>query len=77
MSQPSEKHRVTQVSFIRRELNWATRLPNRSWETVTGLCSFTAQGASMSSSSLKTTSDGTPRMAEVMGATMTVNHETH
>jgi hypothetical protein len=40
---------------------------------VTALCRFTAQGAFMPSSSFKTTSDGTPRIADVMGATVTVD----
>jgi hypothetical protein len=36
---------------------------------VTALCRFTAQGDFMPSSSFRTTSDGTPRMVEVAGAT--------
>jgi len=36
------------------------------------LCKLTAQGALMPSSSLNTTSDGTPRIVDVIGATVTV-----
>jgi hypothetical protein len=39
---------------------------------VTALCRLTAQGDFMPSSSFSTTSDGTPRMVEVTGATVTV-----
>jgi hypothetical protein len=40
---------------------------------VTALCRFTAQGDFIPSSSVKTTSEGTPRIVEVTGATVTVD----
>jgi hypothetical protein len=40
---------------------------------VTALCKFTAQPAFMPSSSFKATSEGTPRIVEVIGATVTVD----
>ena len=70
-SQPIEKRRAAQISLIRPELRWAWRFPSRPWETVTALCRFTAHGAFMPSSGVKTTSDGTPRMVKVIGATVT------
>jgi hypothetical protein len=42
-------------------------------ETVTALWRFTAYGDFMPSSSRKTTSDGTPRIVDVIGATVTVD----
>jgi hypothetical protein len=72
-SQPKEKRRAAQISFIRGGLNCATRFPKRFWETVTALCRLTAQGALMPSSSFRSTSEGTPRMVEVIGATVTVD----
>jgi hypothetical protein len=72
-SQPSEKRNAVQISPIRKELNRATRFPKRCWEMVIALCRFTAQGAFMPSSWLSTTSDGTPRIADVIGATVTVD----
>jgi len=38
---------------------------------VTALCRFTAHGVFMPSSSLSVTSDGTPRIVDVIGATVT------
>jgi hypothetical protein len=61
------------MSAMRAELSWTTRLPNRCCEIVTALCKFTAHGDFMPSSSFKTTSDGTPRTVDVMGATVTVD----
>ena len=56
-----------QTSLIRNEPSQPTRLPKRCWETVTALCRFTAQGVFMPSSSLSTTSEGTPRIVDVIG----------
>jgi len=72
-SQPREKRRAAHTSFIRAELSWATRFPRRCCDTVTALCRFTAHGDFMPSSSFRTTSDGTPRIVEVTGATVTVD----
>ena len=47
--------------------------PLRSCDTVTALCRFSAHGGFMASSSFRTTSEGTPRMAEVTGAGVTVD----
>ena len=71
-SQPTEKRSAAQISRIRRELNWASHLPSRCCDTVTALCRFTAHGAVMPTSSLRTTSDATPRIVEMIGATITV-----
>ena len=54
-------------------LNCATRFPNRSCDTVTALCKFTAHALFIPSSSFKTTSDGTLRIVDVIGATVTVD----
>lgn len=70
-SQPREKRRAAHTSFIRAGLSWATRFPKRCCDTVTALWRFTAQVDFMPSSSFRTTSDGTPRMVEVTGATVT------
>src|SRR5271169_3809161 len=72
-SHPKENRRAAHTSFIRAELSWATRFPRRCCDTVTALCRFTAHGDSMPSSSFRTTSEGTPRMVEVTGATVTVD----
>jgi hypothetical protein len=73
-SQPSENHNALQISLIRTEPSRATRLPNRSWEIITAFCRFTAHGAFIPSSSFSTTSDGTPRIVDVIGATITVDN---
>ena len=72
MSQPREKCKAAQISFIRAELSCVTRLPNRCCETVTAWCRFTAQADFIPSSSVSTTSDGAPRRVDVIGATVTV-----
>ena len=72
-SQPSEKRRAAQTWVIRDESSCATRFPNRCREIVTALCRFTAHTVFMPSSSPSTTSDGTPRTADVIGATVTVD----
>src|SRR5260370_34676148 len=72
-SQPREKRRAAHTSFIRGELSWATRFPRRCCDTVTALCRFTAHVDFIPSSSFRTTSDGTPRIVEVTGATVTVD----
>ena len=56
---------------MRPGCNCATRFPSRSFDTVTALCRFTAQGPFMPSSLPRTTSDGTPRIVDVIGATVT------
>lgn len=71
-SQPSEKRKAAQTSLIRLSFSPATRLPKRSEETVTGLCGFTAHGPFMPSFSSSPTSEGTPRIVDVTGATVTV-----
>jgi len=72
-SQPRENRSAAHTSFIRAGLNWATRFPRRCCETVTALCRFTAHADFIPSSSFNTTSDGTPRIVEVTGATVTVD----
>ena len=72
-SHPTVKRKAAQISFIRAELSCATHLPNRSRDTVTALWRFTAHAAFMPLSSFRTTSDGTPRTVDVMGATVTVD----
>jgi hypothetical protein len=72
-SQPSEKRRAAHTSLRRSSLNRATRLPNRHCDTVTALCRFTAHGPFMPSFSSSATSEGTPRIVDVTGATVTVD----
>src|SRR5271163_113104 len=72
-SHPKENRRAAHTSFIRPKLSWATRFPRRCCDTVTALCRFTAHGAFIPSSSFSTTSDGTPRIVDVTGATVTVD----
>jgi len=71
-SQLRENRKSAHISCIRAELSWATRLHSLSCTTVTGLWRLMVQGAFIPSSSLSRTSEGTPRMVEVMGATVTV-----
>jgi len=72
-SQPKENRKATQISPIRVAPSLPTRFPRRCCDTVTALCKLTAQGAFMPSSSSSWTSDGTPRMVDVIGATVTVD----
>src|SRR5271169_2663714 len=72
-SHPNENLSAAHTSFIRAALSWATRFPRRCCDTVTALCRFTAHVDFMPSSSFRTTSEGTPRMVEVTGATVTVD----
>lgn len=72
-SQPTAKRSAAQTSVMRALRNWATRLPRRSCETVTRLCRFTAHGPFIPSLSSSVTSDGTPRIVDVIGATVTVD----
>ena len=72
-SHPKQNRKAAHTSFIRAGLSWATRFPNRCWDTVTAWCRFTAQGVFMPSSWFNTISEGTPRMVEVTGATVTVD----
>jgi hypothetical protein len=67
----SDQPRYTSV--IRAELSWATRFPRRCCDTVTALFRFTVHGDLMPSSSFRAASDGTPRIVEVTGATVTVD----
>lgn len=62
---------AAQISDKRSELSIAKRRPKSDFDTVSTLCRFTAHGCFIPSSSVRTTSDGTPRMAEVIGATVT------
>ena len=71
-SHPTANRNAAQTSFIRAPLNCATRFPKRACETVTVLCRFTAHGDFIPSSTAKATSEGTPRMVVVIGATVTV-----
>ena len=66
---------VVRIADVRTSLylNGYLVMDSRLREMVTALCKFTAQGAFMPSSLLKTTSDGTPRIVDVMGATVTVD----
>jgi hypothetical protein len=72
-SQPSEKRKAAQISAIRDTPSRATRFPKRCWEIVTALWRFTAQSAFIPSSGVSITSDGTPRIVDVIGATVTVD----
>src|ERR1017187_6002656 len=69
---PSEKPRAAQTSCIRSALKPATRRPSRAWATVTALCKLTAQRPFIPSAISRITSEGTPRMVDVIGATVTV-----
>ena len=71
--QPRAKPRAPQSCFIRSGVSDATRRPKLDFDTVTTLCRFMAHGPFIPSASFKATSDGIPRMVEVMGATVTVN----
>src|SRR5215471_1717357 len=71
-SHPTANRKAAHTSFIRPALNCATRFPNRSCDTVMALCRFTAQATFIPSSSCNATSDGTPRIVLVIGATVTV-----
>jgi hypothetical protein len=62
-----------QILPIRTLLNLATRFPKRCCETVTALCGFTAHVVFITSASSSTTSDGVPRIVDVIDATVTVD----
>jgi len=64
---------AVQISLIRAGLSAATRRPRWAFDTVTTLCRLTAHAPFIPSASVKRTSDGTPRMVEVMGATVTAD----
>jgi hypothetical protein len=72
-SQPIAKRKAAQISPIRMLLKRATRFPKRRCETVTTLCRFAAHIVLMPSDSSSVTSDGTPRIVDVIGATVTVD----
>ena len=69
---PSENRKAAQTSCIRAALKLATRRPNRSCETVTALCRLTAHRPFIPSPTPRITSEGTSRMVEEIGATVTV-----
>ncbi len=69
-AQPRANPNAAQTSASRCALSLATRRPRCSFETVTRLCRLTAHTCFMPSSSVRTTSDGTPRTVEVIGATV-------
>ena len=71
-SHPSEKRSASQISLKREGWRSATRLPRRSFGTVTALCRLTAHGIFMPSSSSSKTCEGTSRIIDVTGATVTV-----
>ena len=72
-SQPREKCKAAQISFMRSACSRPIRFPNRFRVTVIVLWKFTAQGSFIPSSSANTASDGSPRIVEVIGATVTVD----
>src|SRR5258708_955267 len=76
-SQPMENRNAAQISRVRTLLSPATRFHKRCRETVTILCKFTAHGAFMPSDSSSVISDGTPRIVDVIGATVTVDKVCH
>lgn len=57
---------------MREEVSCATRFPSHVWDTVIRLCKLMAQACFMPSSNPSKTSEGTPRIVEVMGATVTL-----
>ena len=71
--QPRAKASAPQISLSRSELNTATRCPRCALDTVTTLWRLTARVPFIPSASVSRTSDGTPRMVEVMGATVTAD----
>lgn len=72
-SHPNENRSAAQTCCIRRLFKLATRLPRRTCEIVTALCRFTAHRPFIPSSTSSTTSEGTSRTVEVIGATVTVD----
>ena len=54
-------------------LRLAMRRPKRSCEIVTALCRLTAQRPFIPSSTSRITSEGTPRIVDEIGATVTVD----
>ncbi len=70
-SQPSAKPIAAQTSSSRAAESWARRRLRPVVATVTRLWRLTAQGCFIPSSTSSTTSEGTPRMVEVIGATVT------
>src|SRR5438874_12475771 len=77
LSQPREKRNATQIGadFLHPRGTQLSHAPPQPLlrDRNRALCRLTAQGAFMPSSSFKTTSDGTPRIVEVIGATVTVD----
>lgn len=66
--QPSAKPSAAQISLKRSELRIASRRPRRALDTVTTLCRLMAHVPFIPSYSVRRTSDGTPRIVEVIGA---------
>ena len=71
--QPSAKPRALHTSLSRSALRTATRRPRCAFDTVATLCRLTAHGPFIPSTSVRRTSDGTSRIVEVMGATVTAD----
>lgn len=71
--QPSAKPKAVQTSLIRSALSIATRRPRCAFDTVMTLWRLTAHGPFIPSAAVKRTSEGTPRIVEVMGATVTAD----
>src|SRR5579863_5673582 len=71
--QPRANPKAAQTSCSRSELSAATRRPRCALDTVTTLWRLMAQMPFIPSASVSTTSDGTPRMVDVMGATVTAD----
>jgi hypothetical protein len=69
---PSENRSAAQTACIRSLFRLQTRLPRRSREIVIALWRFTAHRPFIPSSTSKITSDGTLRIVEEIGATVTV-----
>ena len=72
-AQPRAKPSAAQISLKRSELSIATRRPRWALETVTTLWRLMAHVSFIPSFSVRRTSDGTPRIVEVMGATVTAD----
>ncbi len=69
--QPTAKAKAVHTSLSLSGLRTAKRRPKCDFDTVTTLCKLTAQGLFIPSASVNRTSEGTPRMVEVTGATVT------
>ena len=70
-TQPKANPRALQTSLRRSALRVAIQGPKLIFDTVMMLCKFTAHGYFNPSASLNWTSEGTPRILDVIGATVT------